>query len=165
MGQIHQLKNIQKIPATLEEAWKFFSNPNNLLNITPSFLNLKLTNNLFGDEVYAGQIMTYKVKPMFGIPVSWMTEITHVERLKLFVDEQRKGPYQLWHHEHHFKTIEGGVEITDLVRYRLPLGILGDAVHALTIKNKLKEIFIYRYFKINEIFGDWQDEKMTLEIR
>ena len=164
MGRIHYLKNIQKIPVSIEEAWKFFSNPHNLLAITPPFLNLKMTNELFGDEVYARQVMTYTVKPLFGIPVQWMTEITHVERFKLFVDEQRKGPYQLWHHQHHFKTIEGGVEMTDLVHYRLPLGILGSTVHVITMKNKLREIFTYRYFKINEIFGDWKDSEMNLTI-
>ena len=140
------------------------SNPHNLLIITPPFLNLKMTNELFGDEVYAGQVMTYTVKPLFGIPVQWMTEITHVERLKLFVDEQRKGPYRLWHHQHHFNPIEGGVEITDLIHYRLPLGILGNAMNAVAVKNKLREIFTYRYFKINEIFGDWKDSEMNLTI-
>lgn len=164
MGKIHQIKNIQKIPIGIEEAWKFFSNPQNLLAITPAALNLKLTSELFGNEVYAGQVMTYSVKPIFGISLSWVTEITHVELLKFFVDEQRKGPYKLWHHQHHFKTIDGGVEITDLVHYRLPLGIFGNIGHSLTVKNKLKEIFTYRYFKINEIFGDWPGEKMLLEI-
>jgi ligand-binding SRPBCC domain-containing protein len=164
MGQVHYLKNIQKIPASIEEAWKFFSNPNNLLAITPPFLNLKMTNELFGDEVYAGQVMTYTVRPLLGVPIQWMTEITHVERFKLFVDEQRKGPYQLWHHQHHFKFIEGGVEMTDLVHYRLPLGILGNAMHGITVKNKLREIFTYRYFKTNEIFGDWVDSEMNLTI-
>jgi ligand-binding SRPBCC domain-containing protein len=164
MGQVHYLKNIQKIPTGIEEAWKFFSTPHNLLTITPPFLNLKIANELFGDEVYAGQVMTYTVKPLFGIPVQWMTEITHVERLKLFVDEQRKGPYRLWHHQHHFKSIEEGVEITDLVHYQLPFGLLGNAMNAVAVKNKLHEIFTYRYFKINEIFGDWKDSEMNLTI-
>ena len=164
MGQVHYLKSIQKVPVSIEEAWKFFSNPHNLLAITPPFLNLKMTNELFGEEVYAGQVMTYTVKPLFGIPLQWMTEITHVERLKLFVDEQRKGPYQLWHHQHHFKSIEGGVEMTDLVHYRLPLGLLGNAMNSITVKNKLREIFTYRYFKVNEIFGDWKDSEMNFTI-
>jgi ligand-binding SRPBCC domain-containing protein len=102
------------MPVSLEQAWDFFSNPNNLLTITPPFLNLKITNKVYGDEIYAGQIITYKVKPLLGIPLFWLTEIRHVERLKMFVDEQRKGPYKLWHHQHHFKAIEGGVEMKDL---------------------------------------------------
>ena len=108
MSAVHTLRNVQRIPATLEKTWGFFSDPNNLLNITPPFLNLKVTNEIFGTETYPGQIITYTVKPLFGIPIHWMTEITHVEPKKLFVDEQRKGPYKLWHHQHHFKTITGG---------------------------------------------------------
>ena len=164
MGRIYNLKSIQKLPVSLEQAWNFFSDPNKLLAVTPPFLNLKITNELFGNEVYAGQVMMYTVKPLFGIPVAWMTEITHVERLKLFIDEQRKGPYRLWHHQHHFKAIEGGVEMTDIVHYRLPFGILGNMAHALSVKNRLKEIFTYRYFKINEIFGDWPGGEMSLRI-
>ena len=164
MGKIHHLESIQKIPSSLEQAWNFFSDPNKLLAITPPFLNLKITNELSGNGVYPGQIMRYKVKPLLGIPVSWMTEITNVEPLKLFVDEQRKGPYQLWHHQHHFKAIEGGVEMTDFVQYRLPFGVLGNMAHAVTVKNRLKEIFTYRYFKINEIFGDWPGAEMYLRI-
>ena len=164
MGKIHHLKSIQNLPVSLEKAWKFFSDPHNLLTLTPPFLNLKMTNELFGDEVYAGQVMMYTVKPVFGIPVAWMTEITHVERHKFFVDEQRKGPYQLWHHQHHFKSIEAGVEMTDLVHYRLPFSFLGDVAHTITVKNKLKEIFTYRYFKINELFGDWPESKILLTV-
>lgn len=164
MGKIHHLKSIQNIPVSLEQAWKFFSNPNKLLDITPPFLQLKVTNDLFGNEMYAGQVMTYRVKPMMGISLSWMTEITQMQALKFFVDEQRKGPYKLWHHQHHFKAIEGGVEMTDLVHYQLPFGILGNLVNALTVKKQLEEIFTYRYFKINEIFGDWPGGEMWLKI-
>ena len=165
MGKIHYLKSVQNIPVTLEEAWSFFSDPHNLLKLTPAFLNLKMTNELFGDEVYAGQVMMYTVKPVLGIPVSWMTEIIHVERHKRFIDEQRKGPYQLWHHQHHFKPINGGVEMTDLVHYRLPFSFLGDVAHSAIVKKKLTDIFTYRYFKINELFGDWPGSKISLTIK
>jgi ligand-binding SRPBCC domain-containing protein len=164
MGKVHSLKNIQKIPVSLEETWKFFSDPHNLLNITPPFLNLKLTNELFGDEVYPGQVMTYTVKPLLGISFSWMTEITHVERMKFFVDEQRKGPYKLWHHQHHFKKVEEGVEMTDLVHYRLPFGVIGNMSHDIIVKEKLKKIFSYRYKKIIELFGEWKGGEMNLQI-
>ena len=164
MSKVHHLKSIQKIPVSLEEAWKFFSNPHNLVELTPAFLNLKITNELFGGEVYAGQVMLYTVKPLLGISVNWMTEITHVESHKLFVDEQRKGPYQLWHHQHHFKMIEGGVEMTDLVHYRLPFSFLGDIAHSTIVRKKLTDIFTYRYFKINELFGDWPGSKISLKI-
>jgi ligand-binding SRPBCC domain-containing protein len=108
--------------------------------------------------------MTYTVKPVLGIPLFWMTEIKHVDKGKLFVDEQRRGPYRLWHHQHHFREIDGGVEMTDLVHYRLPLGWLGQAAHGLFVKNKLREIFQYRYQRINEQFGAWPGGRMQLEI-
>lgn len=155
MSRIYSLKSIQKIPVPVEEAWKFFSDPHNLFAITPPYLNLVLTNELFGDEAYAGQIITYKVKPLLGIPLFWMTEITHVEPLRFFVDEQRKGPYALWHHQHHFKPIDGGVEMTDLVHYRLPLGVFGSLGHALLVKKKLEEIFSFRFQKVEQQFGKW----------
>lgn len=164
MSRVYRLKSIQKIPVKIDEAWAFFSNPHNLATITPPFLNLKVTNELLGNEVYAGQVITYTVKPLLGIPVSWMTEISHVDHQRMFVDEQRKGPYQLWHHQHHFKSIDGGVEMTDLVHYRLPFGFLGNIAHAVTVKSKLREIFTFRYFKINEMFGDWPQSTMSLRI-
>jgi ligand-binding SRPBCC domain-containing protein len=164
MSRVYRLKSVQRIPVSLEDAWSFFSNPDNLLTITPPFLNLKVTNEILGTEAYAGQVITYTVKPLLGIPLSWMTEITHVDKLRMFVDEQRKGPYQLWHHQHHFKAIEGGVEMTDMVHYRLPFGFLGNMANAITVKSKLKEIFTYRYFKINELFGDWPESTLNLRI-
>jgi ligand-binding SRPBCC domain-containing protein len=155
MSTVHSLKAVQKIPASLEDVWSFFSNPANLLSITPPFLNLHVTNEVFGHEAYAGQVITYTVKPLLGIPVFWMTEIKHVVPLRMFVDEQRKGPYKLWHHQHHFKAIEGGVEMTDLVHYRLPFSFLGDMVHDPIVKPKLREIFTFRFQKVNELFGEW----------
>jgi len=114
-------------------------------------------NELNEEEIYAGQILTYKVKPMLGIPLSWTTMITEVERYQKFIDEQRKGPYSLWHHQHHFKPLAGGVEMTDIVHYSLPLGSLGKLAHLLSVKDQLRKIFTYRYFKINELFGDWPE--------
>jgi ligand-binding SRPBCC domain-containing protein len=164
MAKIYSLKSIQKLPVSLEEAWNFFSDAGNLLTITPPFLNLKITNKQPKKEMYPGQIITYKVKPLLGIPVFWMTEITHVERYKLFVDEQRKGPYTLWHHQHHFSPITGGVEMTDIVHYSIPFGPFGRLAHLLTVKDQLKKIFTYRYFKVNELFGDWPGEELYLEL-
>ena len=109
MSKVYSLFSRQHVPATLDEVWAFFSDARNLLAVTPPHLNLKVTNEVWGQTVYAGQVMTYKVKPLLGIPLSWMTEITHVEEKSYFVDEQRKGPYKLWHHQHHFRAVEGGV--------------------------------------------------------
>ena len=163
MTKVHRLVSIQKLPLPLEETWKFFSNPHNLLTITPRFLNLKVTNELVGDEAYTGQIITYKVKPVAGIGVSWMTEITHLEKEKIFVDEQRKGPYKLWHHQHHFKSIEGGTEMRDIIHYRLPFGVIGETIHPL-VKKKLLEIFHFRFETVIKLFGDWPDQKPDINI-
>ena len=154
MSKVHCLKMVQTIPASLDATWAFFSDPGNLEVLTPPSLHLKIVNSVFGDGLYPGQIMLYTVKPLAGLSFSWMTEITHVQPLRMFVDEQRKGPYQFWHHQHHFKTVEAGVEMTDLVHYRLPLGWLGDLFHRPLVQKKLDEIFTFRFAKIAELFGE-----------
>lgn len=163
MGKIHRLVSVQKLPLSLQGTWKFFSDPNNLLTITPPFLNLKVTNEIFGEQAYAGQIITYIVKPIAGIGMSWMTEITHVEKEKMFVDEQRKGPYKLWHHQHHFTAIEGGTEMKDIVHYRLPYSVAGEIAHPV-VKKKLLQIFQFRFQKISELFGSWPAQSMDIKI-
>ncbi|MGL6269861.1 MAG: SRPBCC family protein [Chitinophagaceae bacterium] len=152
---VYSIKTVQKLPVSLELAWSFFSHPKNLAEMTPEYLNLRFTNTLFGEKMYPGQVMTYKVKPLFGIPLFWMTEITQVEDKKYFVDEQRVGPYSLWHHQHHFKEIEGGVEMTDLIHYQLPLGVLGKLANSLFVKKQLNTIFDFRYKRAEELFGKW----------
>ena len=116
------LKTVQLIPVDIDTAWEFFSNPANLQAITPKNLGFKILSKHHGDKMYPGQIIEYRVSPVLGIPMYWMTEITHVKDKAFFVDEQRFGPYQLWHHQHHFKIVDGGVEMTDIVHYRNPLG-------------------------------------------
>jgi ligand-binding SRPBCC domain-containing protein len=152
---VHVLKSVQKVPVSLEEAWDFFSHPRNLAVMTPDYLNLKFTNELYGEEMYPGQVMTYRVKPLLGIPLFWMTEITHVQPGQFFVDEQRFGPYSLWHHQHHFREIPGGVEMTDLVHYKLPLGFLGEIAHGIFVRKQLESIFDFRYQKVESLFGRW----------
>lgn len=165
MSKVYSLYSKQCIPRPLEDVWAFFSDARNLLRITPPHLNLKVTNDVYGESVYAGQVMTYTVKPLLGIPLGWMTEITHVQPPNYFVDEQRKGPYKLWHHQHHFKSINGGTEMTDLVHYRLPFGIVGNITNSLLVKDELRKIFSYRYQKIEELFGKWEGEGMELVLR
>lgn len=152
MSKVHFIKQVQKLPVGVEEAWDFFSNPHNLSRITPQTLDFRITSKIEGDEIYSGQIITYIVKPLFGIPLFWMTEISHVERYKLFVDEQRKGPYALWHHQHHFKPVDGGTEMTDIVHYKLPFGLL-DILGLPVVKGQLNKIFSYRKEKIEGLFG------------
>jgi len=156
---VHHLKTVQRIPVSLDIAWEFFSHPKNLATMTPEHLNLKFTNELFGEEMYPGQVITYKVKPVLGIPLFWMTEITHVRAKQYFVDEQRFGPYSLWHHQHHFRDIEGGVEMTDLIHYKVPGWWLGDIADKLFISKQLEDIFKYRYRKVEELFGKWEAVK------
>lgn len=151
---VHTLKRVQRLPIPLEQAWDFFSSPGNLKEITPAYMGFEVTSDPdFLEKMYAGQVITYFVKPVLGIPLFWMTEITHVQHHQFFVDEQRVGPYSLWHHQHHFKAIPGGVEMTDLVHYRAPLGFLGDIANALFIKQQLKGIFDYRWNMLEERFG------------
>ncbi|MFN5134007.1 MAG: SRPBCC family protein [Chitinophagaceae bacterium] len=152
------LKTVQNLPVDLDTAWDFFSNPANLQAITPQNMGFQILSNHHGSKMYAGQIIEYKVKPVLGIPIYWMTEITHVKDRKYFVDEQRFGPYQLWHHQHHFKEIDGGVEMTDIVHYRNPLGVLGNIANSLFVKNQLKQIFEYRFEKVEELFGKWNNK-------
>lgn len=152
------------MPAGIEKVWQFFSDPANLFAMTPPELNLKNTNQQQFEQMYPGQVITYSVRPLLGIPLFWLTEITHVDKPRFFVDEQRKGPYSMWHHEHHFKPVEGGVEMTDLVHYEVPLGPLGTVAHNLFIKKELRKIFTYRFHKINELFGVWPGQTMALEL-
>jgi ligand-binding SRPBCC domain-containing protein len=151
MSKVYNLRTVQFLPITIEKAWDFFSSPTNLSKITPAELKFKILSTDL-TKVYAGQIIEYKVHPVLGIPLYWMTEITHVEHHKYFVDDQRYGPYSMWHHQHHFKVVEGGVEMTDIVHYKLPFWIFGDIANVLFVKAKLKEIFDYRIKKVAEIF-------------
>ena len=153
MSKVYSFKTVQEIPMSLNQAWIFFSNPQNLADITPDNIGFKIISKHHGDTMYAGQVIEYKVSPVFGIPLYWMTEITHLDSKKYFVDEQRYGPYSLWHHQHHFKVIDGGVQMTDIVHYKLPLWILGDLGNCLFVKNKLQQIFDYRFKKVEQLFG------------
>ncbi|MEO7923419.1 MAG: SRPBCC family protein [Chitinophagaceae bacterium] len=151
----HSLKTVQQIPVSLQQAWDFFSNPVNLQAITPGNMGFTLISRHHGEKMYAGQIIEYRVKPLLGIPLYWMTEITGVKDREYFIDEQRFGPYRLWHHQHHFKEIPGGVEMTDIVHYKNPFWLAGRIANSLFVRNKLRQVFTYRYQKVEELFGVW----------
>jgi ligand-binding SRPBCC domain-containing protein len=159
MSKTYALKFVQNIPCTLDEAWRFFSDPQNLVKITPPDFSFKVTSKFHGDKLYPGQIIEYIVKPLLGIPMYWMTEITHVKDKEFFVDEQRYGPYSLWHHQHLFKEIEGGVQMTDIVHYKVPMWFLGDFANAVLVRKKLQHVFNYRFKTVKEIFGNIPDDK------
>lgn len=152
--KIYTFSNVQKVPITLDQAWKFLSNPENLSLMTPSYMNFKKISN-DNKPLYAGQIIQYSVTPLLGIPTKWISEITQVKHHEYFVDVQLYGPYSLWHHKHFIREIPGGVEMEDLVDYKIPLGIIGQLVHPYLVKPKLDEIFAFRKAKLIALFGNF----------
>ena len=153
MTNIHTFTRTSQLPVSIEKAWDFFSSPLNLKAITPAHLEFRILSEGADQKMYPGMIIRYKVKPILGIPMVWVTEITQVRDGEYFVDEQRTGPFALWKHEHFFKPIDGGVEMTDHVQYRAPLGILGDIADAIFVRKQVTHIFDHREQKIEELFG------------
>ncbi len=151
--RIYTLQREQYLPISLEKAWAFFSTPLNLNEMTPDDMAFEILTDVKGKKMYPGMIINYKVSPFPGVKMRWTTEITHVEDLKYFVDEQRFGPYSFWHHKHFFEEVEGGVKAIDIVDYGLPLGPLGAIAQQVFVKNKLKQIFDFRFQKMEELFG------------
>jgi ligand-binding SRPBCC domain-containing protein len=153
--KIYTKKSIQNLPISINQAWDFLSDPKNLKTITPDYMGFFIESGA-DRPMYAGQIIQYVVTPIMGIKTKWVTEITHVVENKYFVDEQRFGPYSLWHHKHFIKEIPGGVEMEDIIDYKVPMGILGQLVHPFLVKPKLDEIFNYRHAKLIELFGEFK---------
>jgi ligand-binding SRPBCC domain-containing protein len=145
------LERSQLLPTTVEAAWKFFSTPANLTKITPPNMDFRITSPP-QSEIYAGQIITYNIRPLFNVSVSWTTEITHVEKPGFFVDEQRFGPYRFWHHQHRFREVEGGVEVHDLVNYLLHHDQLASLINSLIVAPRLKRIFDFRAAALTKLF-------------
>ena len=151
---VHTLKTTQIIRATLDQAWEFFSSPRNLQRITPKSLGFQIINEL-PERMHPGLMIQYRVRPLARIPMTWVTEITHVDQHRFFVDEQRVGPYRIWHHEHHFRDLgDGRIEMTDIVTYQLYFGWLSEPMHWLLVKPQLKRIFDYREQAVRELFPD-----------
>ena len=139
------------LPISLEQSWCFFSDPGNLVKITPPDMDFRITSPP-QNGVYAGQIITYTVRPLLRVSVSWTSEITHVEQPNFFVDEQRFGPYRFWHHQHRFREVAGGVEMHDLVHYLLHHDQLAGLVNRLIVAPRLRRIFDYRSKVLKELF-------------
>ena len=150
--KIYKQETVQHVKATVEECWTFFSSPKNLEKITPKEMGFKITD-FDHKSMYSGQIIQYKVTPLLGISLSWMTEITQVKENSYFIDEQRFGPYSFWHHKHFFEATPNGTKMTDIVHYGLPLGFFGQIMNTLVVKNKLKSIFEHRRVSIDEMFN------------
>tara|TARA_B100000678_G_scaffold271726_1_gene260635 strand:+ start:1306 stop:1791 length:486 start_codon:yes stop_codon:yes gene_type:complete len=153
--KIFKLKYSQKLPISLNEAWDFLSSPNNLELITPRHMDFNITD---WDEkkAYPGQIIQYTVKPLLGVKINWVTEITQVKDKEFFIDEQRFGPYSFWHHKHFLKEVENGILIEDVIHYKIPLGPIGVLINFLFINSKLNSIFKYRKQELIKIFGDYK---------
>ena len=154
----YHIKFEQNLPIPLAEAWDFFSSPLNLSKITPAKMNFVITSDFKPDtKMYPGMFISYKVSPVFGIKMNWVTEITHVKEGNYFVDEQRTGPYAIWHHEHHFKEIKGGVLMTDMLTYAIPYGIIGRLANAILVEKEVKAVFDYRTEAVNKLFGVYKE--------
>jgi ligand-binding SRPBCC domain-containing protein len=151
---LHIFKTKQLIKADIHSVWNFISSPLNLTLITPGSMEFEVVNDDYElEKMYAGQIIEYQVTIMKGFRTHWVTEITHLSENEYFTDEQRLGPYRFWHHEHFLREVNGGVEMTDIIHYKAPLGFVGNLANSLFIRKKLKTIFDYRYIKLEEIFN------------
>ena len=149
--KLYRLERNQFLPVSIETAWEFFSDPRNLPQITPDWLDLKITNRISA-KMHAGMIISYRLKTLLGMPTTWITEITHVDEPEFFVDEMRSGPYRFWHHQHWFIKQNGGLEMQDIVHYALKFGWLGQMLHNMVIRSKLVDILDYRQTALNAIF-------------
>lgn len=149
---VQRLEYQQDLPLSPAEAWDFFSRPDNLARITPGNLGFAVTSAL-PERMYAGMVVTYRVRPLLGIAIPWMTEISHVREAEFFVDEQRSGPYRIWHHQHLFTPLPGGVRMTDLVHYQLAFGLPGHWLLGGLVRHRLEEIFSYRRKTLIDMFG------------
>ncbi|MGB5665278.1 MAG: SRPBCC family protein [Maribacter sp.] len=147
-----QFRKKQIINSSIEQVWDFISDPKNLKAITPDYMGFDITSKDVPSKMYEGMLISYTVSPLFGIKNTWVTEITHLKENNYFVDEQRIGPYRIWHHQHILEPIKEGVLMTDIVSYKPPFGILGSLANELIIKRKLREIFDYRTKALSRIF-------------
>ncbi|MFT6923309.1 MAG: ligand-binding SRPBCC domain-containing protein [Crocinitomicaceae bacterium] len=153
----YQFIQTQKVNASLEDVWDFISSPKNLKEITPDYMGFDITSKDLAEKMYPGMIIGYRVSPLLGIKTTWVTEITQVRDLSYFVDEQRIGPYSIWHHQHFIEPIEGGVLMRDIVTYQPPFGFLGAIMNRLVIQKKLKEIFAYRTKAVEKRYGIFEE--------
>lgn len=149
----YQFQNTQKIKASIPEVWDFISTPVNLRKITPPHMNFVITSNQNKDKIYEGMIISYRVSPLRGLRTNWVTEITHIKEKEFFIDEQRIGPYKMWHHQHFIESIPEGTLMTDIVSYQPPMGFIGALANTLLIRNQLKKIFDYRKEVLEQIFN------------
>ncbi|RME92078.1 MAG: hypothetical protein D6772_17365 [Bacteroidetes bacterium] len=141
------------VPRPLPEVWDFFSRPQNLEKMTPKEVSFHILSPDADQEMYPGMIIQYTIAPLLGIPMHWVTEITQVKPQEFFIDDQRVGPYGLWHHQHHFRAVDGGTEMKDILHYQVPFGPLGSLANALFVERMVDQIFHYREEAAAQVFG------------
>ena len=150
-AKTYTLKRQQVVPSGRSEVFTFFSDAFNLEQLTPSFLNFQVTTPAPID-IQTGTVIEYRIR-LFGVPMFWRTRITSFVPEESFVDNQEKGPYRLWHHTHTFEEVPEGTLMTDVVRYRLPFGILGTLAHTLFVRRTLDKIFNFRRDSLQQLMG------------
>lgn len=150
----YQFKKTQSIKAPIDKVWEFISTPSNLGKITPDYMNFEITSDEKTERIYPGMIISYKVSPLRGFRTTWVTEITQVVEGSYFIDEQRVGPYKIWHHQHKIEEVGEETLMTDIVSYQPPMGFLGSIANSLLIKKQLETIFAYRRTALIELFGE-----------
>lgn len=150
---LHTIQTTQLIKSDIKTVWDFMSSPKNLAVITPEYMQFEILSDLGDGKMYQGQIIEYYVRPVLNVKLHWVTEITHVKENEFFVDEQRFGPYTFWHHKHSFKETPQGVEMSDSIHYKLPLGILGKIGNEILVKKQLKEVFDHRFKVVEKLFN------------
>jgi len=153
--KLHKIYHTQMLPVDVREAWNFFVDPGNLADITPDWMQFRITSDV-PDHMYAGLIISYRIRMFPGITLRWITEITHLHPGEMFVDEQRFGPYRFWHHQHLFREITYGTSMEDIVHYAMPLNILGELVHRIAVRRRLDEIFQFREQALKQRFTSSQ---------
>lgn len=151
--KIYKRRFEQLVKADIDTVWDFFSRPENLNVLTPKDMKFEIITELHDVEMYPGMMIEYKVSPFSGISMDWLTEITQVRKHEFFIDEQRNGPYKLWHHQHHFAQIEHGVKMTDILHYAIPLGILGKIANSIMVSKRIDDIFEYRFEAVENLFN------------
>lgn len=153
----YQFERTQKINASLDEVWDFISSPANLKHITPKYMGFDITSKNIPEKMYEGMLISYKVSPLLNIKTNWVTEITHIKEKQFFIDEQRMGPYKMWHHQHFIEEIPNGVLMRDVVSYIPPFGIFGAIANKFFVKNKLKQIFVFRQKALDKKYGMYKE--------
>ena len=141
------------VPRPLAETWDFFSRPENLERLTPPEVSFEILSPVAGVEMYPGMVIQYRVSPLPGLRTDWVTEITQVRHHEHFIDDQRVGPFALWHHQHFFHALDGGrTEMRDVLHYQAPLGPLGTLADWLFVRRQVEGIFTARAAAIARLF-------------